>query len=78
MDVVSIVACICSILGKICVNHKWKINFVFFITGYVFWIAFNIINTPNIPQIVMYVVYTILSVDGWVKWSKEDKNEHSK
>lgn len=74
MDLLSIVACAFSILGKVSVNHKWRVNFVFFVIGYAVWITWNITTTPNIPMLVMYVVYTALSVDGWFKWKKEGRD----
>lgn len=74
-DLISLVACVLSIAGKICVNHKNRWNFVFFVGGYVMWLVYNFINTPNIPQVIMYVVYTILSMQGWVKWRREDKKK---
>lgn len=75
MDILSIIACIFSILGKISVNHKWKVNFLFFILGYIAWITWSLLTTPNIPMIVMYIIYTVLSVDGWVKWRKDDASK---
>lgn len=73
-DLVSAVACVLSIAGKVAVNRKHRANFILFICSYAAWIVFNITNTPNIPQIIQYAVYTILSVIGWVKWSKEMKH----
>ena len=75
MDLISVIACVFSVLGKISVNHKWKINFFFFVAGYVAWITWSLMTEPNMPLIVMYVIYTALSVDGYLKWRKDDKHE---
>lgn len=71
MIIVSVIACILSIAGKICVNYKKRINFALFMTGYVLWIVYYACTTPNIPQMVMYIVYAALSVHGWLKWRKK-------
>lgn len=73
MDVLSAVACMFSILGKICVNRKSKANFVFFVVGYAAWVTWSITTSPNWPMITMYIIYTGLSVYGWIKWKQEEK-----
>lgn len=69
-EAVSIVACVLSIAGKVCVNYKKSANFVLFMAGYVLWLVYYACTTPNIPQMVMYAVYAGLSVHGLIKWRK--------
>lgn len=78
MDILSIIACVFSILGKISVNHKWKVNFLFFVLGYAAWITWSLTTTPNVPMIFMYLVYTALSIDGYIKWRKDDASKKGK
>ena len=73
MEILSWIACVFSVLGKISVNHKWRANFVFFLCGYAAWIIWNVTTKPNVPMIIMYGIYTVLSIRGWFLWGRNDR-----
>lgn len=70
IDIVSVIATICSLYGNYLVIKKNKFGFVVWLISNILWILINFIGVLNISQVIMFVIYGILNIYGWIKWKQ--------
>lgn len=70
IDIISVIATICSLYGNYLVIKKNKFGFVIWLISNILWILINFIGVLNISQVIMFVVYGILNIYGWIKWKQ--------
>lgn len=70
IDIISVIATICSLYGNYLVIKKNKFGFVIWLISNILWILINFIGVLNISQVIMFIIYGILNIYGWIKWKQ--------